>query len=286
VTGSLDQWRSFSKVVSGRIVNGYCRGDWLLKFLYRTSTASIKIAGLDAIDWRDRRMINVDLSDIVSGHLDYYKKLGNVLRRVGVQVDPQFLVGSDKLAMRKCVSGMPDRAELRQFKISSIRMSISDPSFARWFYPTSHHFNTRLPDDEEDDQSAATFSSSSSSAVGDGKPTVGAGHVLRRAHSDESVLVRLSRSSARLCSTTTMPDIQSLRLVNKAKEAAKSPMTIVMEQDLRSGATSVTSSCSTSSGYGGESVGRDIETTVEPKSDLLLSQLSVAKLVMDDHDDQ
>lgn len=35
VSGSLEYWCKFSKVVSGRIVNGYCRGDWLLKFLYR-----------------------------------------------------------------------------------------------------------------------------------------------------------------------------------------------------------------------------------------------------------
>ena len=55
--------------MSGRIVNGYCRGDWLLKFLYRTTNASIKIAGLDAVDWKDRRMENFDLSDIVNGHL-------------------------------------------------------------------------------------------------------------------------------------------------------------------------------------------------------------------------
>lgn len=35
VSGSLLYWSKFAKVVSGRIVNGYCRGDWLLKFLYR-----------------------------------------------------------------------------------------------------------------------------------------------------------------------------------------------------------------------------------------------------------
>lgn len=54
-------------VVSGRIINGYCQGDWLLRFLYRSSSVNMRIAGLMPIDWQDRRMFNFDLSDIVAG---------------------------------------------------------------------------------------------------------------------------------------------------------------------------------------------------------------------------
>ncbi|XP_014667725.1 PREDICTED: transmembrane and coiled-coil domain-containing protein 4-like [Priapulus caudatus] len=90
--GDVERWRPLARVVSGRIVNGYCSGDWLLKFLYRTTTTSMKVAGLGPIDWEDRRMHNVNLSDVVNGHRDYIKKLHVVLKAVGVrtadEVDP------------------------------------------------------------------------------------------------------------------------------------------------------------------------------------------------------
>ena len=44
-------------------------GDWLLKFLYRSASVQFTIAGLGPIDWMDRRMHNMDLSEIVSTHL-------------------------------------------------------------------------------------------------------------------------------------------------------------------------------------------------------------------------
>ncbi|UYV82331.1 TMCO4 [Cordylochernes scorpioides] len=66
VTADLHKWGQLTRVVSGRIVNGYCRGDWLLKFLYRTSSANFRIAGLQPILCENRRMCNVDLSDVVS----------------------------------------------------------------------------------------------------------------------------------------------------------------------------------------------------------------------------
>ena len=53
--------------MAGRLINGYCSTDMLLRFLYRTSSGSLKIAGLMPVDWKDRRMFNFDLSDIVTG---------------------------------------------------------------------------------------------------------------------------------------------------------------------------------------------------------------------------
>ncbi|KAH9514075.1 Transmembrane and coiled-coil domain-containing protein 4 [Bulinus truncatus] len=84
-TGDPAVWASFTKVVAGKIVNGYCRGDWLLKFLYRTSSVQINIAGLRPIKWTDRRMHNIDLSDVVHGHLDYKHQLDTILKAVGIQ---------------------------------------------------------------------------------------------------------------------------------------------------------------------------------------------------------
>lgn len=42
------------------------RGDWLLSFVYRTSSVKLRVAGLQPVQLRDRRVENVDLSSVVS----------------------------------------------------------------------------------------------------------------------------------------------------------------------------------------------------------------------------
>ena len=42
------------------------RGDWLLKFLYRTVNVKLRVAGLGPVKWDNRRMHNIDLTDVVS----------------------------------------------------------------------------------------------------------------------------------------------------------------------------------------------------------------------------
>ncbi|XP_035239289.1 transmembrane and coiled-coil domain-containing protein 4 isoform X2 [Anguilla anguilla] len=84
VDGSAKQWERMCKVVAGNIVNGYCRGDWLLGFLYRGSSAQLCVAGLQPINLDDRRMVNVDLSSVVNGHLDYMRQMDTILVAVGV----------------------------------------------------------------------------------------------------------------------------------------------------------------------------------------------------------
>ncbi|XP_067422986.1 transmembrane and coiled-coil domain-containing protein 4 isoform X2 [Emydura macquarii macquarii] len=67
VEGEAKYWKVLTKVVSGRIINGYCRGDWLLGFVYRTSSAQLNVAGLQPVSLEDRRMVNVDLSSVLAG---------------------------------------------------------------------------------------------------------------------------------------------------------------------------------------------------------------------------
>ncbi|NWY00443.1 TMCO4 protein, partial [Nothoprocta ornata] len=85
VEGDAKHWKAITKVVSGRIINGYCRGDWLLGFVYRTSAVQLSVAGLQPVHLDDRRMINMDLSSVVSGHLDYMKQMDTILKAVGVK---------------------------------------------------------------------------------------------------------------------------------------------------------------------------------------------------------
>ncbi|KAK3721617.1 hypothetical protein QZH41_008295 [Actinostola sp. cb2023] len=66
VTGDPREWQGLEKVVAGRVVNGYCKKDWLLQFVYRTASVQAKVAGLTPVLWRNRRMFNVNLSHVVS----------------------------------------------------------------------------------------------------------------------------------------------------------------------------------------------------------------------------
>ncbi|XP_021565766.1 transmembrane and coiled-coil domain-containing protein 4 [Carlito syrichta] len=88
VEGDAKHWEPFRKVVSGRIINGYCRGDWLLSFVYRTSSVQLRVAGLQPVQLQDRRVENVDLSSVVSGHLDYAKQMDIILKAVGIRTKP------------------------------------------------------------------------------------------------------------------------------------------------------------------------------------------------------
>jgi hypothetical protein len=85
VSASLDQWKPLARIISGRVINGYSSSDWLLKFLYRTSSAAIHVAGLQELCWQDKRVKNVDLTALVGGHSDYYKKLTEILNYVNIK---------------------------------------------------------------------------------------------------------------------------------------------------------------------------------------------------------
>ncbi|RZF39059.1 hypothetical protein LSTR_LSTR006596 [Laodelphax striatellus] len=61
--------------------------DWLLKFLYRTlSMPSGGVAGLQPIELKNKKMQNVDLTALVSGHSEYPDKIYEILKAVGVTV--------------------------------------------------------------------------------------------------------------------------------------------------------------------------------------------------------
>ncbi|XP_060074419.1 transmembrane and coiled-coil domain-containing protein 4-like [Ylistrum balloti] len=86
VSGDPKLWCGLTRVVGGKIINGYCRGDWLLKFLFRTASVHLTtVAGLSPIKWDNRRMHNIDLSDVVNGHKDYLKQLDVIMKVVGVR---------------------------------------------------------------------------------------------------------------------------------------------------------------------------------------------------------
>lgn len=75
-------WRALRSVVAGRLVNVYAEKDYILAFLYRTSSIQYGIAGLQEV--RDVKGVeNVDVTAMVSGHLRYQHLVGSTLEKSG-----------------------------------------------------------------------------------------------------------------------------------------------------------------------------------------------------------
>jgi hypothetical protein len=86
----LEQWASIRRLASGRIVNGYCKEDWVLGVLGRvTSDGGLKgnfsIAGMNPVELQG--VENLEWN--VGGHLGWCGHLGECLEYLGVRVDTE-----------------------------------------------------------------------------------------------------------------------------------------------------------------------------------------------------
>ena len=77
-------WREMRSIVAGRLVNVYSSNDYVLGFLYRTSSVQYGVAGLQRIEGL-AGIENVDVSDTVSGHLRYRYLVGAILSQIGFE---------------------------------------------------------------------------------------------------------------------------------------------------------------------------------------------------------
>ncbi|GAB7337079.1 hypothetical protein MBLNU457_g2483t1 [Dothideomycetes sp. NU457] len=77
-------WRMMRSVVSGRLVNVYSTNDYILGFLYRSSSVQYGIAGLQPIEGV-AGVQNVDVTDLVTGHTSYRWLSGVILRKIGFE---------------------------------------------------------------------------------------------------------------------------------------------------------------------------------------------------------
>lgn len=82
-----DEYTRARAVVAGRFVNGYNRNDWILGYLFRLTNGGIRrIAGLGAIEGVPG-VENMDLTDLVVGHMDYRTAMPRLLRECGWLVE-------------------------------------------------------------------------------------------------------------------------------------------------------------------------------------------------------
>ncbi|KAF2198758.1 DUF726-domain-containing protein [Delitschia confertaspora ATCC 74209] len=79
-----EDWRRVRSVVSGRLVNVFSTNDYILAFLYRTSSIQYGVAGLQPI-LGVHGVQNVDVSELVNGHLRYRYLTGSVLKKIGFE---------------------------------------------------------------------------------------------------------------------------------------------------------------------------------------------------------
>ncbi|KAM0564389.1 hypothetical protein ACHAPJ_000602 [Fusarium lateritium] len=84
-----EEYLKAKTVISGRFVNAYNRSDWILGYLFRLTSGGIRrIAGLAPIE--DCPFVeNMDVTDLVNGHMDYRQKMPSLLIRCGWSVESE-----------------------------------------------------------------------------------------------------------------------------------------------------------------------------------------------------
>ena len=97
VPSDEEAWRAMRSVVSGRLINVYSSQDYILAFLYRTSSAQYGVAGIQDIEGV-YGVESYDMSEEVAGHLKYMRMTGPILRKVGwLDIDEEVLKKQEML---------------------------------------------------------------------------------------------------------------------------------------------------------------------------------------------
>ena len=111
----VSTWRTMRTAVTGRLVNVYSENDYLLAFLYRTSSLQLGVAGLMPISGL-YNVENVDVSETVSGHLRYRYLVGSILQKIGFEDIDKGEVEKEAEAFKKVVEEESKNGYLQQAK--------------------------------------------------------------------------------------------------------------------------------------------------------------------------
>lgn len=87
IVAKKDEYLKAKSVVAGRFVNGYARNDWILGYLFRLTSGGLsRVTGLAPVE--DVPGIeNVDVTELVPGHMAYRTAMPKLLREVGWLVE-------------------------------------------------------------------------------------------------------------------------------------------------------------------------------------------------------
>ncbi|KAI9773750.1 MAG: hypothetical protein M1835_006110 [Candelina submexicana] len=84
VPADAADWRIMRTVVAGRLINVFSEHDYILGFLYRTSSIQYGVAGLQKVEGM-KGIENIDVSKMVTGHLRYRYLVGSILEKIGFE---------------------------------------------------------------------------------------------------------------------------------------------------------------------------------------------------------
>ncbi|EPX70570.1 DUF726 family protein [Schizosaccharomyces octosporus yFS286] len=73
-------WKKMRSVVSGRLVNVYSKNDYVLQLVYKTNSIQTRATGLEPIALNSSCVENVDVGDLIEGHLQYRWLLPKILK--------------------------------------------------------------------------------------------------------------------------------------------------------------------------------------------------------------
>ncbi|KAK2628148.1 hypothetical protein QTJ16_002794 [Diplocarpon rosae] len=87
IVAKKEEYLKARSVVAGRFVNGYARNDWILGYLFRLTSGGIsRVAGLAPVE-EIPGLENVDVTELVPGHMAYRTAMPKLLREVGWLVE-------------------------------------------------------------------------------------------------------------------------------------------------------------------------------------------------------
>jgi hypothetical protein len=87
IVAKKDEYLRARSIVSGRFVNGYAKNDWILGYLFRLTSGGIgRVAGLAPVQ-EIPGLENLDVTELVPGHMAYRTAMPRLLREVGWMVE-------------------------------------------------------------------------------------------------------------------------------------------------------------------------------------------------------
>ncbi|KAK5948469.1 hypothetical protein OHC33_010503 [Knufia fluminis] len=87
IVAKKDEYLRARSVIAGRFVNGYASNDWILGYLFRATSGGImRVAGLATVD-DVPGLENVDVTEMVNGHMAYRAAMPKLLRKLNWEVE-------------------------------------------------------------------------------------------------------------------------------------------------------------------------------------------------------
>ncbi|CAF9933564.1 hypothetical protein IMSHALPRED_009394 [Imshaugia aleurites] len=113
IPSDVGTWRVMRTAVSGRLINVYSENDYILAFLYRTSSIQYGVAGLMPVSGL-LGVENVDVSETVNGHLKYRYLVGSILQKIGFEDLDKDEVAKEAEAFEKIVEEEKKQTYIKQ----------------------------------------------------------------------------------------------------------------------------------------------------------------------------